>query len=157
MAKKGDNSGENKKKATGKKSKILTEHKPVETTQKKTEKSSQPDDNGGQFKKGHKKMGGRKAGTKNKVTTDIRKLIIDQITPRIEKLGNDLDKMEPAERVAALAHWANYVIPKYSNTTINGDSKRDIGTEEMLKQLNGEYQRTDITIDITKIKIVNNQ
>lgn len=136
MAKKSDNKGENKPKKTAKK------------------ESSQ---SGGKFQTGHKKVGGRKAGTKNKVTTDIRKLIIEQITPKLQKLGEDLDAMKPAERAAALAQWANYVIPKYSNTTINQDHTRDIGTEELLKQLESNYEQGDIQIDITKIRVHNNQ
>lgn len=137
MAKKSDNKGENKPKKTAKK------------------ESSQS--GGGKFQTGHKKVGGRKAGTKNKVTTDIRKLIIEQITPKLQKLGEDLDAMKPAERAAALAQWANYVIPKYSNTTINQDHTRDIGTEELLKQLESNYEQGDIQIDITKIRVHNNQ
>lgn len=138
MAKKSDNKGENKPKKTAKK-----------------ESSSQS--GGGKFQTGHKKVGGRKAGTKNKVTTDIRKLIIEQITPKLQKLGDDLDAMKPAERAAALAQWANYVIPKYSNTTINQDHTRDLGTEELLKQLESNYQQADVEIDITKIRVHNNQ
>ena len=114
--------------------------------------------NSGQFQKGHPKMGGRKAGTKNKVTNDLRKLIQEQLAPRIQKLGEEIDKIaDPADKVSAMAHWANYILPKYSNTTINADTHRDISTEEYLRQLNGHYQKKDIDIDITQIKIHNNR
>ncbi len=116
-----------------------------------------PAANSGQFQKGHPKMGGRKPGSKNKITNDLRKLIHEQLAPRIQNLGKEIDKIKnPADKVAAMAHWANYVIPKYSNTTINADTQRDISTEEYLRQLNGHYEKVDIDIDITRIKIHNN-
>lgn len=116
-----------------------------------------PAANSGQFQKGHPKMGGRKPGSKNKITNDLRKLIHEQLAPRIQNLGKEIDKIkDPADKVAAMAHWANYIIPKYSNTTINADTRRDISTEEYLRQLNGHYEKVDIDIDITRIKIHNN-
>ena len=124
---------------------------------KKEDSKKTPAANSGQFQKGHPKMGGRKAGTKNKVTNDLRKLIQEQLTSRIQNLGAEIDKIkDPAAKVQAMAHWANYILPKYSNTTINADIHRDISTEEYLRQLNGHYQKKDIDIDSTQIKIHNN-
>lgn len=139
MAKKSDNQGENKPKKTAKKD------------------SSQPS-NSGKFQTGHKKVGGRKAGTKNKVTTDLRKLLQEQLLPHIQTIGETIKQIkDPTEKSAAIAHWANYLIPKYSNTTINQDHTRDLGTEELLKQLESNYEQVDIQIDITKIRVHNNQ
>ena len=109
------------------------------------------------FTKGHVKMGGRQKGTKNKVTRDLRQLIKDKLADHIEKLDQIIEDIkDPAQKAAALAQWTQYVIPKYSNTTISDDTRRDIGTEEFLKELNDNYKKADIEIDITKVKIVNN-
>lgn len=109
------------------------------------------------FTKGHTKMGGRQKGTKNKVTRDLRQLIKDKLAEHIEQLDKIIDSIkDPAQKSAAIAQWTQYVIPKYSNTTISDDSRRDIGTEEFLKALNDNYKKSDIEIDITKVKIVNN-
>ncbi len=164
MASKVDKNEEKKSKKTASKKPAVRKAAVNEESSTKKEVTRKNDDKkdgakpstGGKFQKGHVKVGGRKPGSKNKVTSDIRKLIIEQITPRIQKLGSDLDAMKPSDRAAALAQWANYVIPKYSNTTLNTDRTRDIGTEEMLKQLESTYQDADIQIDITKIKVHNN-
>ena len=109
------------------------------------------------FQPGRKKTGGRKKGTPNKITTNLRKIIEEQVTPHFEKLGEYLKHMDPDKRVMALAQFANFIIPKYSNTTINADEKRDIPTEEYIKNLNGHYKKEDIHIDLSNLTIVNNQ
>lgn len=120
------------------------------------EKKENKNKNGCVFQPGHKKVGGRKKGTKNKMTTNLRKLVEEQITPHLQKLGEYLNKMDNEKRVAALAQYLNYLIPKYSNTTINTDDKRDISTEEYLRDLNGNYPKKDIHIDLSNLTIVNN-
>lgn len=120
------------------------------SNQKKTKSSA------GGFAKGHKKVGGRKKGSPNKITADLRNMIKEQIAPWIARIGEDMKALEPAERLQAIAHLGNYVLPKYSNTTINADSKRDIGTEEYIQALNDKYDKKDIKIDIDKLTIVNN-
>ncbi len=112
--------------------------------------------NKGSFQPGHKKAGGRKKGTPNKVTKNLRKLLEEQLTPHILKLGEDLEKMETDKKVMALSSLINYILPKYSNTTINADDKRDISTEELLRDLNGNYPKKDIHIDLSNLTIVNN-
>ena len=112
---------------------------------------------GGKFQKGHKKVGGRKAGSKNKVTKDLRRIIEEQLTDHLQNLNKIIASIkEPDKKAVALAHWANYILPKYSNTTINSDSKRDLTTEEYLLELERKYNKKDISIDISEIKIINN-
>ena len=101
-------------------------------------------------------MGGRAKGTPNKLTNNVRKMLQDQLGDHIATIGETIAAIEdPAQKASALAQWTQYIIPKYSNTTINADTKRDIPTEEYIKELNDAYG--DIKqIDITRIKIVDN-
>lgn len=111
----------------------------------------------GSFKKGHEKMGGRKKGTPNKMTTNLRRVLEEQLRPHIEKLDSYIESIkEPDKKAAVLAQWAPYVLPKLSNITLGEDGQRDITTEEYIKELNSNYKKADIHIDVAKIKIVNN-
>jgi len=111
----------------------------------------------GKFQKGHKKVGGRQKGTPNKLTTDFRKALQEQLGPHITAIGNTIEQIEdPAQKASALATWAQYLMPKYSNTTISTDTKRDIATEDYIKELNDNYEKAAVSIDITQIKIVDN-
>ena len=122
--------------------------------EKKAEKKSTP---AGRFTKGHKKVGGRAKGTPNKVTGDMRSIIEKQLRPHIEKIGETIEAIEdPAQKAAAIAQWNQYLMPKYSNTTINADNRRDISTEEFISQLDGKYEKSDINININNINIVDN-
>ena len=109
------------------------------------------------FKKGRQKTGGRQKGTKNKVTKNVRRILEEQLMPKLEKIGEIIDKIQaPEDKAAAIAHFLPFVAPRYSNTTFNTDTKRDITTEEYIKDLNGKYDKADITIDISSVKIINN-
>ena len=111
----------------------------------------------GSFSKGHEKMGGRKKGTPNKMTSNLRKILEEQLRPHIEKLDRYIESIkEPDKKTAALALWAPYILPKLSNITLGEDGQRDITTEEYLKELNSSYKKADIHIDVAKVKIVNN-
>ena len=124
---------------------------------KKNEKKDTTPSSGGKFTKGHKKVGGRKKGTSNKLTGDLRKMLQQQLEDHIASIGDTIRKIkDPAQKAATLAHWAQYIMPKYSNTTINADKRRDITTEEYIRELNGKYDTTDIKINIDNLKIINN-
>ena len=111
----------------------------------------------GSFSKGHEKMGGRKKGTPNKMTSNLRKVLEEQLRPHIEKLNDYIESItEPDKKATVLAQWAPYILPKLSNITLGEDGQRDITTEEYLKELNSNYKKADIHIDVAKLKIVNN-
>lgn len=110
-----------------------------------------------EFQPGHAKVGGRKKGTPNKVNKNIRKMLEEQLLPELNKIGSYIAAIDdPKEKATVLSQWACYVIPKYSNTTINSDSTRDLSTEEYLNELNDAYKKKEIQININSLKIVNN-
>lgn len=74
----------------------------------------------GTFAKGN---GGRKKGSKNKTTAEIRELIHDLVCANIDTIQSDLDKLEPYERLRILTQLITHVLPKAKpiDATINYD------------------------------------
>ncbi|WP_278366224.1 hypothetical protein [Phocaeicola barnesiae] len=63
-------------------------------------------------RKGTEKTGGRKAGTPNKVSGTVKEWIASIIDGNREQFENDLEKLEPGERVRVISNLLQYVIPK---------------------------------------------
>lgn len=125
--------------------------------EKEEKKSSIRKAHSGAFQPGHAKLGGRKKGTPNKVNKNIRKMLEEQLLPAMENIGNIINSIEdPEKKASVLSQWAAYIIPKYSNTTINADNGRDLSTEEYINELNDNYKKTDVKINIKNLKIVTN-
>ena len=72
------------------------------------------------------KTGGRIAGTPNKTTTDTKEVLKNVLSKELDKLGNILNKLEPTERVNAIAKLLPYILPKTSEV------KAEIKTENIL-------------------------
>lgn len=66
-------------------------------------------DENGKFKPGH---GGRPKGAKNKFTREVKERIEDILERLDDFLGNDLEKMKPADRVRLWADLQEYIRPK---------------------------------------------
>ena len=75
-----------------------------------------------------KKYGGRKAGTPNKVTTDLREQISELIENNFKGIQKDIDNLESKERLDFLIKLFEYSLPKLNRTEIDGNlGYRDIG------------------------------
>lgn len=61
---------------------------------------------------GKGRMGGRKAGTPNKVTGTVKEWIAAVIDGNREQFEKDLEKLEPGERVRIISNLLQYVTPK---------------------------------------------
>lgn len=65
-----------------------------------------------------KKFGGRVKGTSNKVTEKIRSHFAKLLSNNLYKLQNDLDVLEPKDRIKAMLELAKFVIPTLKATEI---------------------------------------
>ena len=65
------------------------------------------------------KTGGRKKGTPNKVTTDLRTQISELIDNNFENIQSDIDNLEPKERLDFLGKLFEYSLPKLNRTEID--------------------------------------
>ncbi len=58
------------------------------------------------------KTGGRKAGTPNKVTRELRERLKEVFYEELDNLPNALKEMTPKERVEVVIRLAPFVLPK---------------------------------------------
>jgi hypothetical protein len=72
-----------------------------------------------QFEKGREKTGGRKPGTPNKSSTDIKSRIASLIDSQFELILSDLEMLEPKDRVGAYLKFMEYVLPKQREQKID--------------------------------------
>lgn len=70
------------------------------------------------FEKGHEKLGGRKPGTQNTSTTEIREMIAKIVRSNISQVREDLKAMTPKARVEAIAKLLPYVVPRMVDANI---------------------------------------
>lgn len=128
----------------------------VEATGK--EKSKLLDEKG-KFKKGHKKVGGRAAGTKNR-NSNIRDRLKEQVEPFIENIAENLVKVQKEEGTAAMLSlqekFMPYFMPKLQSMSLSADQDRPISEEERLLELDGMYTKKELSINFKTMTVVNN-
>lgn len=93
-------------------------------------------------KKGTEKTGGRKAGTPNKVTGTVKEWIQKVIDGKRQQFEDDLDDLEPGERVRIISNLLPYVTPKMQSAS----------PEELLE---AEYQKLSELLDTAPDEVVN--
>ena len=96
------------------------------------------------FKEGHIKTGGRKKGTPNKVTTEIRTKIEALIYEHTETINEDLMKLTPKDRVRAYTELLKYVIPTKKDIEVKDNTPE---TLQRFLDLDENEIRTRLSID----------
>jgi len=69
---------------------------------------------------------GRKAGTPNKATKDIRDAFTLLIENNLSKLQEDINGLEPKQRVKLLLDMAQFVVPKLRSIDLKSDVEETI-------------------------------
>lgn len=75
-----------------------------------------------------KKFGGRKKGTPNKVTDKVRSQFEKLLTKNLATLQNDIEALEPKDRIKVMLELAKFVVPTLKATEI--DLNADLTTKE---------------------------
>ncbi len=94
--------------------------------------------------KGTTKTGGRKKGTPNKVTTDLRTWINELLEKNRPQIERDIKKLEPEKRVLFFEKLLNYVLPKMQSVenqidfTNLSETQIDTIINELLKNIENE-------------------
>lgn len=99
------------------------------------------------------KTGGRTAGTPNKTTKEIREKISDILAEHFtpEKVAENLEAIEPKERLLFLTKLLDYTTPKLKSTELKTDLDNgniiirppDFDREARIKELKQKLFETD--------------
>ena len=77
---------------------------------------------------------GRKQGSQNKTTKEIRETFKNLLESNLEQIQNDLDSLEPKDRVLFLLKLTSFVIPTLRSIEVNEINIKDI--EPIIIQIN---------------------
>ena len=120
------------------------------------------------------KTGGRKAGTPNKVTKELREMLSDisklyfsdgipcqvkdpdnpkKMATVMLRFSEDLLLMKASERSDRMIKLLAYQLPKYQSISISADSGRSQTSEEYIKTISDQYQKKAVEIDMRSLKI----
>ena len=89
------------------------------------------------FEKGKPKTGGRKPGTANRTTSDLKTRISTLLDTQFDSVVENLDALEPKDRVTAYLKFLEYVLPKQREQKIDLSTLSDEQIDELLtKALN---------------------
>jgi predicted AAA+ superfamily ATPase len=69
------------------------------------------------------KTGGRTKGTPNKTTNEIREYYQFLITNNLDKLNEDLNTLEPLQRLKMIIELSKFVVPTLKATDITTDKE----------------------------------
>lgn len=88
-----------------------------------------------------KKFGGRTKGTPNRTTAETKELLLQVVGKELDKLGALMVKLEPLDRINALAKLLPFVVPKQSEITIDEkppmtEEQREQRIKELKEKLN---------------------
>lgn len=78
------------------------------------------------FEKGNK-LGGRKKGSANKTTNEIREAFSNMLGENTEQLKKDFAELEPRDRIKLFLDMSKYIIPTLKATEL------DIGDKTLQK------------------------
>lgn len=81
---------------------------------------------------GKGRLGGRTAGTPNKVTSDLRTWVASILENGREKFIESLEQLEPSEYIRVFTGLLNYALPKQAPTTPDDILRKE---KDMMQEL----------------------
>ncbi len=84
------------------------------------------------FEKGNR-LGGRTHGAVGKVTTKIKEAFSELLENNLERLQDDLDSLEPKDRLKIILELASYTTPKLKAVEMKADIQTN--NEDLLEKL----------------------
>jgi len=77
------------------------------------------------------KTGGRKKGTPNKLTSELRSILKDVLSDELEKLPETLEALQPKERIEMIIKLVPYVLPKVESVKMDRGEPVDWGLNSL--------------------------
>ena len=121
----------------------------------KTTKKKASGENKRGRKKGCAKTGGRVAGTPNKMTTNLRSVLGEQLAPHLANIGMLIARIEDAkDRVQAIVSLLPFYAPKMQNIDMNAKQEHDVRVEQSLIELDEQFSQKKAELQQRKVKLV---
>lgn len=89
------------------------------------------------FQQGHKKVGGRRAGTPNRATSSLRNWVRLFVARNTKQMQSDLDALDPRDRLILLEKFMRYTIPQQQAVSAAVDLNRlsDDQLDQVVEQI----------------------
>lgn len=84
-------------------------------------------------RKGSPKSGGRRAGTPNKITAELRARIKSFLENNFKTVEHDFKKLDPEKRIALYEKYLKFALPQLQSTSV--DFSIDKMTDDQLTEL----------------------
>ncbi|MVM28445.1 hypothetical protein GO755_00270 [Spirosoma sp. HMF4905] len=87
------------------------------------------------FERGRTKTGGRKPGSSNRNSTDLKSRIAALMDDKFEAVAADLEQLEAKDRVTAYLKFLEYIMPKQREQKIDLSALSDQELDELLNKV----------------------
>lgn len=101
--------------------------------------------------KGSPKTGGRKKGTKNKVTTELKTWIEEIINDQRDKFIENLKSLSPNDHVAAIVKLLSFSVPKLQAVSIKEQKEAEYNELRRLLEELPEKAINEITNKVLEL------
>ena len=82
------------------------------------------------------KTGGRKKGTPNRTTAQMKEWVANFVNENFDGLQKDLEALKPQDRLEVIIKLLPYVIPKQKETQLSMNEETMIAMKESIENIN---------------------
>jgi hypothetical protein len=87
------------------------------------------------------KTGGRTKGTPNRTTKELKELIHNIVAVQLDTIEDDLQELDPKDRLNILLRLVEYVLPKQREQKIDFSNLSDAEIDELIDKISDESKR----------------
>ena len=77
-------------------------------------------------------LGGRKAGSVNKISQEIRTIFNKLVSDNIDSLQTDIDRLKPLERLKIILELAKFILPTLKAIEVTEENNRSFQPIEII-------------------------
>jgi hypothetical protein len=87
------------------------------------------------------KTGGRTKGTPNRTTKELKELIHNIVAVQLDTIEDDLQELDPKDRLNILLRLVEYVLPKQREQKIDFSNLSDAEIDKLINKISDESKR----------------
>jgi hypothetical protein len=87
------------------------------------------------------KTGGRTKGTPNRTTKELKEMIHNIVEVQLDTIEEDLQDLDPKDRLNILLKLVEYVLPKQREQKIDFSNLSDAEIDELINRITDETKR----------------